>query len=159
MAQEGDDMVLAPSDLGEKGDFPGEGVRPKRPRFIHWGSSSSNWVEGWRPKEKWVFGYGLTVDWRVDGWGRPLLIGPYRRYFDWFVHGGEFRRTPVPLKCIEFPNIDDEDLCQLLRALELRHHYAQRGIWSDCPFTEAEMVLYRASIVLASQRALDELGV
>ena len=79
-------------------------------------------------------------------------------YFDLFARSGGLRRTPVPLKCVEFPNISDEDLCQLLQALELRHHYAQRGLHSDCPFTEGEMVLYQALIVLASKRALDELG-
>ena len=152
MAHGGNFAVLAPSDPGKRGGTLGVEVRPKRPRVDCWSSTSKRWSP---PKERWVFGYGLTFDRRCDGWGRPMVIGPHRLYSSWFLHNDGFRHFPVPIECSGFPNISDEDLCWLLRTIKLRHHYSQPGFHPDCPFTEGKMDLYQASIVLASKRALE----
>ena len=154
MAQEGNIAVLASSDPGKRGGTLGVEVWPKRPRIDNWPSTSKHCSP---PKERWVFGYGLTSDRRLDGWGRPVVVGPHHLYSNWFSHNNGSRQFPVPIECPDFPNVSDEDLFWLLRTIELRHHYAQPGFDPDCPFTEGEMDLFQASIILASKRALEGL--
>ena len=154
MVQGGSDVILVPSNPGKRGSVSDNWVRPKRPRVDRWSSTSKHWSPS---KERWVFGYRLTFDRRCDGWGRPVVIGPHHLYSSWFSHNDGFRHFPVPIECSDFPNISDEDLCWLLRTIELRHHYSQPGFHPNCPFTEGEMDLYQASIVLASKRALEGL--
>ena len=155
MVQGGSDVILVPSDPGKRGGVSNNWVQRKRPRVDGWDSTLKRWSP---PDERWVFGYGLTNDKMLDGWGQPVVIGPYHLYSSWFVHNDGFPYFPFPIECSEFPNVSDEDLFWLLRAIERRHHYAQPGsYYCDHPFMEGEMDLYQASIVLASKRALEGL--
>ena len=157
MAQEGNTVVSAPSKVNGWGVVVGEDAQSKRPRVDHpWRSTSKCWEA---PSEgRWWFGYGWSFERERDNFGRPLVIGPHRLYERWFEHNNGFQWFPVPIECTDFPNISDEDLFYLLRAIERCHHYAQPGsYYCDCPFTEGEMKLYQSSIVLASKRALEGL--
>ena len=142
MAQEGNTVVSAPSKVDGWDVVVDEEGRYKRPR-----------TDGWE------FGYGLTNGRRLDGWGRLEVIGPHRLYSTWYAHNNGILQFPVPIECTEFPNISDEDLFHLLRVIERRHHFNQPRFNPDHPFSERELELYRASIVLASQRALDGLSI
>ena len=148
------DFTMAPSDSGKRSCTWGVEVWPKRPQVDCWPSSSKRWLP---PKERWVFGYGLTSDRRLDGWGQPVVIGPHCLYSSWFAHNNGFRHFPVPIEFPDFPNISNEDLWWLLWTIELRHHYSQPGFDPDCPFTEGKMDLYQASIIFTSKRALEGL--
>ena len=154
MAREGNTAILAPSNVDNLGHALSEEGRFKRPRIDSWGTSLPRWSP---PDESWVFGYGLTNERRLNGWGQLEVIGPHRLYSTWFAHNNGAFQFPVPIECAEFPNISDEDLWWLLRVIEHRHHFNQPRFDPDHPFTEGESELYRASIVLASQRALDGL--
>ena len=142
MAREGNTVISAPSKVDGWGVVVGEEGRSKRPR-----------TGGWE------FGYGLTNEGRLNGWGQLEVIGPHRLYSTWYAHNNGALQFPVPIECTKFPNISDEDLFHLLRVIERCHHFNQPRFDPDHPFTEGELELYRASIVLASQRALDGLSV
>ena len=156
MVQVNSDDISASSDPGKQGGVADGWAGSKRPRVDGWVTSLPRWVP---PDERWVFGYGLTNDKTLNGWGQPLPIGPYRLYATWFEHNKGFHHFPFPIECPSFPNVSDEDLFWLLRVIELRHHHAQPGSYYICdnPFTEGEMDLFQASIVLASKRALEGL--
>ena len=154
MAQEGSNVILVSPSSGKRSGVVDELARPKRSRVDKWDTPLKPWTP---PDERWVFGYGLTNDKTLNGWGQPVLIGPYRLYTTWLAHNNGALQFPVPIECAEFPNISDEDLWWLLRVIERRHHYNQPRFDPDHPFTEEELDLYRASIVLASKRALDGL--
>ena len=144
MAQVNSDDISVSSDPGKQGEIADGWTSSKRPRWTP-------------PDERLVFGYGSTNDKTLNGWGQPVLIGPYRLYATWFEHNKGYHRFPFPIECPGFPNVSDEDLFWLLRVIELRHHHTQPGSHYVCdnPFTEGEMDLFQASIVLASKRALE----
>ena len=151
MAQEGSTAVSAPPHAtGE--DNCGKVLGEARP--VRWGTDNSHWHKlkpyqkrkflpieevfkrprcgwGWEPPRTGIVPY--------REWGTGLLVWDIERSWGWNVSS---------IECPEFPDVLDEDIFELLRLL---------SVGRGC-FLAVEDNLYRWAIVLAAERAVNDLG-
>ena len=94
---------------------------------------------------------GIDLEWDPKRGMKPsALIGPRRRFHSWLsVYSDSYfgGRTLHPIKCPEFPNVADYDICWLLFAIQQ---------WSllEGDNTRREFELYYQAIILLSGRAI-----
>ena len=153
MAQEGNTAISAPSDANG-GDNRGEVLGKARP--ICWGTDNSHWHK-LKPYQKRKF---VPIEevfkrpWCEWGWEPPQTgIVPYREWgtglLKWDIgrSWGSWGQNVSSIECPEFPDVLDEDIFELLRLLS--------GIRER--FLAGEDNLYRWAIVLAAERAVNDM--
>ena len=98
---------------------------------------------------------GIDLEWDPKrGMKASALIGPCRCFHSWLsvysdsYYGG---RTLHPIKCPEFPNVADYDICWILFTIQQRRLLARDK-------TCREFELYYQAIILLSGRAIERLA-
>ena len=94
---------------------------------------------------------GIDLEWDPKRGMKPsALIGPRRRFHSWLsVYSDSYFGGPTlhPIKCPEFPNVADYDICWLLFAIQQRRLLAGDN-------TRREFELYYQAIILLSEWAI-----
>ena len=98
---------------------------------------------------------GIDLEWDPKrGMKASTLIGPRRCFHSWLsVYSDSYfgGRTLHPIKCPEFPNIADYDICWMLFAIQQWRLLAGDN-------TRREFELYYQAIILLSGRATERLA-
>ena len=151
MVQEGNTAVSVPSNANDGGNC-GEVLGVAHP--VRWGTDNSHWHK-LKPYQKRKFVPIEEVFKRPRcewGWEPPQTsIVPYREWgtglLKWDT-GRSWGQNVLSIECPEFPDVLDEDIFELLRLLS-----SVKG-----RFLSVEGNLYRWVIVLAAERAVNDLG-
>jgi hypothetical protein len=154
----GNEVVPAPSDLGEKG---GGNCRKRKALGVarpgRWGVDNSRWGELKYHQRRRFVSFEEAFP-KQSGWPKPPTnIVPHRDWQTGILHWdlSDFRgswRAHTPIACPDFPEVLDEDVFQLLCAFGRQEQYTRRLLGPDND-------LYRWAIVTASKGAIDGLSV